>query len=109
MKVKKSLGSELVRRLQNFTAKLERGEKITSRTVKLMQPKAYDQSAVKHTRNQLQASQQIFAGFLGVSVSTIHDWEQGRKQPSKSACRFMDEINSNPEYFQGRLKALTAK
>ena len=31
-------------------------------------------------------------------------WEQGAKNPSDMACRFMDEIRHNPRYWQERLR-----
>ncbi len=111
--MKASVGSELVRRLKRFTEKLadtkDIGKQFTCRTVKLnLRPKPYDDKGVKKTRQRLNASQAIFAQFLGVSVSAVRDWEQGLKPPSGPACRLMDEINGNPEYFQKRLKDLAS-
>ena len=110
---KTTVGSELVRRLKRFADKLadteDIGKQFTCRTVKLnLVPTAYDDKAVKETRRRLNASQAIFAQFLGVSVSAVRDWEQGLKPPSGPACRLMDEINGNPPYFQERLKQLTS-
>jgi len=36
-------------------------------------------------RTQLEMSQQQFAAMLGISVRTLHDWEQGRREPSGAA------------------------
>ena len=48
-------------------------------------------------------SQRIFAQFLGVSVDAVQSWEGGVNTPSDMACRFMDEIRFNPEYWRKRL------
>jgi putative transcriptional regulator len=73
--------------------------------LKLAAPSASAES-VKQTRALLGASQAIFAQFLGVSPSTIQDWEQGHKPPRGSACRLMDEIRRDPAYWQSRLRSL---
>jgi DNA-binding transcriptional regulator YiaG len=106
------VGKELVRRLKRFASALETTEKLesrfTCRTVKLnLKSRRYGPTLVKETRSLLHASQPIFAQFLGVSPSAVRDWEQGVKPPSGSACRLMDEIRQNPEYFFGRLKELS--
>jgi putative transcriptional regulator len=63
---------------------------------------------VKETRKLIRASQAIFAQFLGVSLSAVRDWEQGIKPPGGAACRIMDEIRRNPDYFVGRLRELSS-
>ncbi len=107
-----TVGKELLRRLQRFSEALETTENLASRftcrTVKLdLTPRRYGPKRVKETRTMLHASQAIFAQFLGVSRSAVRDWEQGIKPPSGAACRLMDEIRRNPEYFLGRLKELS--
>jgi putative transcriptional regulator len=59
---------------------------------------------VKETRDLLGASQAVFAKFLGVSVKSVSQWERGTGKPSPIACRFMDEIRRNPEYYVSRLR-----
>jgi putative transcriptional regulator len=107
-----SLGAEIVRRLKGFVDELEQTDDIakqfTCRTVRLnMRPATFSPQAVKQTRRALKASQTIFAEFLGVSPATVRDWEQGAKPPGGAACRLMDEIRCNPEYFLRRLKELS--
>lgn len=36
-------------------------------------------------RTKLGLSQQAFAKLLGISVRTLHDWDQGRREPSGAA------------------------
>jgi putative transcriptional regulator len=102
----------IVERLKDFAETLETSEsvtdKFTCRTIKLkLEPTTYSADLVKETRKLLGASQAIFAQFLGVSVKTVHDWEQGRKPPRDVACRLMDEIRRDPEYWLNRLKELS--
>lgn len=107
-----SLGPELVRRFERFGSQLNQTDdmkkRFTCRTIRLnVRPATLSPQAVKQTRRALRASQTIFAEFLGVSPATVRDWEQGAKPPGGAACRLMDEIRQNPEYFLGRLKELS--
>jgi putative transcriptional regulator len=69
-----------------------------------LKPHTYTKKRVKATRKLLGASQRVFGSFLGVSVKTVSQWEQGLGRPHSMACRFMDEINLNPEYYRKRLR-----
>lgn len=62
----------------------------------------YSPEMVKQTRKLLNASQSLFAQFLGVKVTTVRSWESGASI-SDMACRFMDEIRRNPGYWKKRL------
>jgi putative transcriptional regulator len=112
-KTTKSTGSELVRRLKGFAEALDSAPDIrarfTCKSIKLnLSPHTYSAEMVQRSRRTLQASQAIFAQFLGVSVSAVRDWEQGIKPPSGAACRLMDEIQANPKYFRARLTAMSS-
>src|SRR5262245_11155534 len=104
---RKSLGRELVGRLRRFTESLEAmpaaaplRDRFTVRTVELnLEAPSCTPREVKATRALLGASQAIFAQFLGVSASAVQDWEQGHKPPRGSACRLMQEIRRDPEYW----------
>ena len=110
MNKKSSLGSRIVERLEEFKNALNSGSKIldrfTCRKLKLeLEPTRYGPKEVKHTRKLLNASQALFAKFLGVSASTVRAWEHGTNLPSAMACRFMDEIRRDPEHWIERLKS----
>ena len=45
-------------------------------------PKAADVMAI---RDSLELSQESFAGFLGVSLGTVRNWEQKRREPQGPA------------------------
>jgi DNA-binding transcriptional regulator YiaG len=107
--MKTSVNHEIVQRVQDFADALSRdkpiSEQYTCRRVVLdLIPTPYDPSLVRDTRNLLSASQAMFARFLGVKTKTVQHWEQGLSTPSDMACRFMDEIRANPEYWLERFK-----
>jgi putative transcriptional regulator len=112
--MKASVGKRVVDRLQEFAEALENKEVVSERftcrrfTLEL-QPTTYSPELVKGTRDLLNASQAVFAMFLGVSRGTVRRWELGTNEPSDMACRFMDEIRSNPELFRERLRAAVCK
>ena len=102
---------KVLSRLKNFSSDLESKEAISKkyncRKVKLdLKPTDYSPELVKATRQILEASQSIFASFLGVSVGTVQSWEQGENPPHPMACRFMDEIRYDPERWKERIKEL---
>lgn len=99
---------DLVDGLEGFLSDLKSdrplGEKYTCRRVFLeLRPEKFTGERVRATRMMLSASQTFFAQFLGVSVKTHRAWEQG-KTPNDMACRFLNEIARDPEYWRTRLR-----
>jgi putative transcriptional regulator len=45
-------------------------------------------------------SQSAFAALLGVSVRTLQDWEQGRREPSGAAKTLVRVAERHPEVLQ---------
>jgi putative transcriptional regulator len=45
----------------------------------------FDQPDVRSIRSHYGLSQAKFAGMLGISVSTLRNWEQGRRRPEGAA------------------------
>ena len=70
---KRDLGAELLRSVREKNAR--KGKVVTLVEV----------PAVTHARLKSGLSQAQFAQLLGVSVRTLQDWEQGRRQPSGAA------------------------
>lgn len=104
------MAGRIVSRLTAFTKALESdatvSDKFTVCTIRLnLQPTSYDSAAVRRTRDLLKLSQPLFAKFLGVAVQTVRAWEQGDNITSDMACRFLDEINRDPTYWQRRLQS----
>ena len=53
-------------------------------------------------------SQSEFASLLGVSVRTLQDWEQGRKQPSGAARTLITIAEQQPKVLKQVLKSMVA-
>jgi putative transcriptional regulator len=103
-KAKATIGQQLVSSMQSAVAALKRGEPLTFRTVVMqLEPTTYNPKKLVGTRDLLAVSQGMFAQFLGVSPATIRAWEQGTKEPSDMAKRFLDEIRRNPDYWRQRM------
>jgi putative transcriptional regulator len=50
-------------------------------------------------RARLHLSQAAFAALMGVSLRTVQDWEQGRRQPSGPAEALLRIAEQHPEVF----------
>jgi putative transcriptional regulator len=59
----------------------------------------------KTMRNKLGLSQAAFALTFGLSVSTLRDWEQGRKSPNKQARVLLRLIARSPKFVMETLRA----
>ena len=70
--------------------KIRRGE---AKPTRLYEVKPAD---VKAVREGLGASQSEFALMIGVSVSTLQNWEQGRRQPEGPARALLKVAAKNP-------------
>lgn len=53
-------------------------------------------------------SQSQFASLMGVSVRTLQDWEQGRRQPSGAAQTLITIAEQQPKVLRQVLKAQAA-
>ena len=53
--------------------------------------------AVAAGRARLGLSQGQFAQLLGISVRTLHNWEQGRRKPPRAACVLLRVALRHPE------------
>lgn len=58
-----------------------------------------DPSDPKTIRRKLNLSQSAFAGLMGVSVRTVQDWEQNRREPSGPAKSLLRIAEQHPEVF----------
>jgi putative transcriptional regulator len=83
--------------------------KYTVRQVRVIpKPSLYSPARVRAVRDLIGASQEVFAQLLAVSPMTIRSWEQGSRQPSPIARRFLDEIEMAPGHFKGRIISAVA-
>ena len=86
----KKLFAELTESLAQM-GEFTRGERAPSREF------AIDASAVKLVRESTGLSQGEFARILDVQVSTLRNWEQGRRQPTGPAKALIRAIRKDPK------------
>ena len=88
----RDIGQEILEGIREVKAFKEgKGDLVTR---KLKEP-----SHPKTIRTQLNLSQAAFAGLMGVSVRTIQDWEQNRREPSGPAKSLLRIAEQHPEVF----------
>ena len=95
----RNIGKEILAGLEEIAA-WKRGE-ITLRTINVVLPKAADVPVI---RERLGLSQEAFASFLGVSVGTLRNWEQGRREPHGPARALLLIADKKPRAFREAFK-----
>ncbi len=76
--MKEELFEELIASIREAGA-IRRGEKKPSRVFKVEKPD------IKAIRGTMGMTQTQFAALLGISVNTLRNWEQGRREPEGPA------------------------
>jgi len=96
---KKNFG-ELVESLREGGAILH-GTKSPSRMWKVENGKRIEtREDVQTLRHEFGLSQSVFAKFMGVSVNTLQNWEQGRRQPTGAARVLLTIAYRQPSLFR---------
>jgi putative transcriptional regulator len=72
-------------------------EKKTLRTHRIPSSPSLEPAQIAQIRSALNASQAVFAGYLGVSKAAVVAWEYGTRQPSGAARRLLSIAQKNPE------------
>ncbi|CAJ95202.1 Helix-turn-helix domain-containing protein [Cupriavidus necator] len=62
-------------------------------------------SPVAHARKLSGLSQSQFGDLMGVSVRTLQEWEQGRRQPTGAAQTLLRVVTMHPEVLRELHKA----
>jgi putative transcriptional regulator len=88
----RDIGAEVLEGIAEIQAYKKGGT--TLKVTELVQP-----SPAQVIRAKLHLSQLSFAGLLGVSVRTLQDWEQGRRQPQGPAVALLRIAEQYPEVF----------
>ena len=88
----RNIGQEILEGIREIKA--FKAGKTTLRTRELSEP-----SSPKEIRTRLQLSQSAFAALMGVSLRTVQDWEQGRREPSGPARSLLRIAEQYPEVF----------
>lgn len=88
---KRNLAAEIIAGLNEFQA--WRNGKRSLRVHKVELPKAADVQGIRH---KLKLSQDAFAAFMSVSVGTLRNWEQRRREPQGPARAFLHVASTDP-------------
>lgn len=86
----RDIGMEILEGIREIKA--HKAGALHLKTRQLMEP-----SPAKEIRRQLQLSQAAFAGLMGVSLRTVQDWEQGRREPSGPAKTLLRVAEKYPD------------
>lgn len=54
----------------------------------------------KTIRTKLELTQEQFANLMNISVYTLRNWEQGRREPEGTAKVLLNVVNYHPEILQ---------
>ncbi len=91
--MEKMMFDELVESIEEMGAYL-RGEAEPARVTFVGEPDP------REIRAKLGMTQEEFATALGISVKTLRNWEQGRRDPSGPAMRLLRIAEQNPEILR---------
>jgi putative transcriptional regulator len=87
-----------------MTKKRDLGQELISAIQAIKESKGKSMSLevpqdIAKIRSHLHLSQSAFASFMGVSVRTLQQWEQGRRHPSGPAISLLRIAERHPEAF----------
>ena len=97
---KRNIAQEIIKGLEEIKA-WKRGE-LKLKTYSVEMPKAADVPAI---RKELGLSQPEFAGFMGVSLGTLRNWEQERREPQGPARALLLVASKQPAAVLAALEA----
>ncbi len=98
---KRNIGNEIIEGLKEIKAWKQGKVKLKTTVVEL--PRAAD---VPGIRKELGLSQDQFALFMGVSVSTLRNWEQERREPHGPARSLLLVAAKQPQAVREAFKAV---
>jgi len=96
--LKKVLFDELLESVKQ-AREIARGERASSREFYV------DAAMIKQLRKATRLSQARFAALLRVEVSTLRNWEQGRREPTGPAKALLYAIRKDPVHVINALAA----
>jgi putative transcriptional regulator len=88
----RDIGLEILEGIQDIKARKVDGKVIRSNHLK-------EPVTPQEIRSKLNLSQVAFACFMGVSLRTVRDWEQGCRKPSGPAKALLRIADQKPEVF----------
>jgi putative transcriptional regulator len=77
------------------------GKRVLRTTTLPLPPPAMGAKEVKKLRQQVNASQSVFAHGLNVSVKLVQAWEGSRRTPEGAALKLLHLAQQNPEMIFG--------
>jgi putative transcriptional regulator len=89
----RDIGWEILEGIKEIKAYKAGGIDLRARELK-------EPSSPREIRQRLKLSQAAFAGLMGVSLRTVQDWEQGRREPSGPAKSLLRIAEQHPEVFK---------
>lgn len=92
MKKERNIGQEILDGLEEIRAWQQGKNKLKVTQAAL--PGACDVAKIRH---QLHLCQEDFADFMGVSVRTLQNWEQHRREPQGAARSLLRVAQKSPE------------
>ena len=92
---KKSMNDEMFNEL---IESMEQGVAILKGEMEPARVFVYSPLAVKKIRENAKKKQVEFAKMIGVKVSTLRNWEQGRRHPEGPALALLKLVEADPEY-----------
>ena len=76
---------------------LEKGKKLTRRTVTIPDPpELLARDIIAFRQKKLKVSQHVFAYLLNVKTQTVQAWEQQRNKPAGATLRLLQLAQKNP-------------
>jgi putative transcriptional regulator len=79
----------------NEAIEIEKGSLQAKATTYVIEPvKMYSNDQIRKIRNNAGMTQSVFASYMGVSKKTVEAWEKGRNNPTGSACRLLNILDS---------------
>jgi len=79
-------------------------KELNSLGVKIPEIKKISPGKIQKIRNKINLSQSVFARLLNVSVSSIRQWEQGKRLPTGSTMVLLDLLDKKPHSLDYRVK-----
>ena len=86
----RDIGAEILEGIQEIKA--FKAGKVKLKTRELKEP-----APPQAIRAHLKLSQSTFAGLMGVSLRTVQEWEQGRREPSGPAKTLLRIAEQHPD------------
>ena len=82
---------------EQLLERVRRAIEASAGTRPMARPFRVDAVAIKELRAWTELSQPEFAALLGVELSTLRNWEQGRREPTGPAQALLRAIHNDPE------------